>query len=137
MIEFYLLPGTPLVVLDDYNELFNFICSLEGPNKPGDTDWSFIIHSPNKVASLYDNRKQGSFAPAMNPEIRQAYDEQLDLLEIRSGDHTNPRYVALTPSANMDGLKKKWCDDYCVFHNIDIRETIEEEINAPTAEEGV
>jgi len=39
MIEFYLLPGTPLVILDDYNELFNFICGLEGPNKPEDTGW--------------------------------------------------------------------------------------------------
>lgn len=123
MIEFYLLPGTPLVILDDYNELFNFICGLEGPNKPGDTGWSFIIHSLDKVASLYNNRKKGSFAPAMNSEIQKAYDEQLDLLEILTGDHTNPQYVALTPSADMDGLKKKWCQGYCTFHNINICET--------------
>lgn len=121
MIEFYLLPGTPLVVLDDYNELFNFICGLEGPSEPGDNCWSFIVHSSNKVVVLYDYQKKGSFAPAMYPEIQKAYNEQLSLLEIRSGDHTNPRYVALTPSTDMDGLKKKWCDDYCVFHNIDIR----------------
>jgi hypothetical protein len=123
MIEFYLLPGTPLVILDDYNELFNFICGLEGPNKPEDTSWSFTVHSFDKVASLYDNRKKGSFVPAMNPEIQKAYDEQLDLLEIRTGDHTNPQYVALTPSADKDGLKKKWCQVYCTFHNINICET--------------
>lgn len=142
MIEFYLLPGTPLVVLDDYNELFNFICGLEGhglegPNEPGNTSWRFIVHSPDKVASLYDNRKNGSFAPAMNPEIQKAYDEQLDLLEIRTGDQTNPRYVALTPSADMDGLKKKWCDDYCAFYAIDIHETVKKEMDIPTSEEKV
>jgi len=107
-------------------------CSIAPPF----TGWSFIVHSLDKVASLYDNRKKGSFVPAINPEIQTAYDEQLDLLEIRTGDHKNPRYVALTPSADMDGLKKKWCDDYCAFYDIDIHETVEEEINTSTAEEG-
>jgi len=51
------------------------------------------------------------------------------------GDHTNPRYVAITPDTDIHSLKKKWCDDYCAFHDIDISETVEEEMDAPTIAE--
>ncbi len=52
MIEFYVLPETDGVLLDNYNELFELICETENQlpfddsteSKP--SDWSFTVHSP-------------------------------------------------------------------------------------------
>ena len=133
MIEFYLLPETDRVLLDDYNELFEYICEtetqlpFEDPAESGGRNWSFTVHYPHRVFFLYNNREKDS---AIDPNLHEAYDEQLSLLEICTGDYANPQYVAITPNVDIGGLKKKWCQDYCAFHEIDIRETFEKEIDA-------
>lgn len=130
MIEFYVSPETPAVLLEGYNELFDFIADFEDSNGSGDRSWSFTVHSPHRVFSLYNNREKGSFASDVDPNLQEAYDEQLSLLEICAGDYTKPQYVALTPNVDTYGLKKKWCQDYCAFHEIEIRETFEGETDA-------
>ena len=52
MIEFYICPQTPAVLLEDYNELFDFICDFEDSNGSGDKSWSFTVHSPHRMFSL-------------------------------------------------------------------------------------
>ena len=132
MIEFYITPETGAVLLKDYNALFDFSCDFESSNGFGAEVgiWSFTVHSPYRVFSLYTNRKKGSFASPIDANVQEAYDEQLSLLEICAGDYATPQYIAVTPNINMDGLKKKWCQDYCAFNKIDIRETVEEETDA-------
>ncbi len=132
MIEFYITPETGAVLLKDYNALFDFICDFESSNGFGSKagTWSFAVHSPLRVFSLYNDRKTDSSASPIDANLQEAYDEQLSLLEICAGDYATPQYIAVTPNINMDGLKKKWCQDYCAFNKIDIRETVEEETDA-------
>lgn len=121
---------TPMGLFKNYNQLFESICEMDSAVKKGKlypthpqiegSNWSFVVFSPDMVAALYP------FTPAMDSNIKKAYDEQLSLLEIYTGDYMTPRYLALTPSVNVDELKQKWCHDYCAFYNIDICETEEE-----------
>jgi|GEM_PF-1157323 len=130
MIEFYVSPETDGVLLNNYNELFELICETENqlpfedPTGSGSRSWCFVVHSPHRVFSLYNNMEKGS---AIDPNLQEAYDEQVGLLEICTGDYANPQYVAITPNIDMGALKKKWCQDYCVFHELAIREVSEEE----------
>lgn len=130
MIEFYVLPETPAVLLEDYNELFDFIADFEDSNGSGDRSWSFTVHSTHRVFSLYNNREKGSFASDADPNLQEAYDEQLSLLEICAGKYANPQYIAITSNIDISSLKKKWCQDYCAFHEIEICETFEGETDA-------
>ncbi len=128
----------------DYNKLFDLLCQLDGRVKKGKlfpthpqlegSNWSFVVFSPDMVTALYP------FTPAMDPNIQEAYDRQLSLLEIYTGDYMTPRYIALTSNVDVYELKKKWCRDYCQFHGIGflIKDVSEEETHAsPKAEEGV
>ena len=135
MIEFYITPETDAVLLKDYNSLFDFICDFESSNGFGSEagTWSFTVHSPDRVAALYHNWKKGD--PAIESELQEAYDEQLSLMELCTGDHNNPQYIAITPNIDMDALKKKWCLDYCAFHKLAISETAEEEMDSQIEEQ--
>ena len=131
MIEFYVSPETPAVLLEDCNELFDFISDFEDSNGSGNGSWSFAVHSPHRVFSLYNNREKGSCASPIDTNLQEAYDEQLSLLEICTGNYANPQYIAITPNIDIGSLKKKWCQDYCAFHGLVIREISEGQTGLP------
>ena len=56
-------------------------------------------------------------------------------MELCTGDYNNPQYIAVTPNIDMDGLKKKWCLDYCAFHGLAISETADEEMDSQIEEQ--
>jgi hypothetical protein len=68
------------------------------------------------VAALYAHTK--------NPcaEMQEAFEYNLPLIEICTGDYKNPLYIVLTPNIDMDYLKRKWCIDWCTFHHLLVRE---------------
>ena len=74
-------------------------------------------------------------------KFQKAYDEELSLLEICTGDYENPLYVSVTPNVDMAYLKEKWCSDYCAFHDLVIvnstdRENADRSVAADAPKEG-
>ena len=122
MIEIITLDRTPAGQFDDFNDLFDCITTIENlklvakhPNAR-QMNWSFAIHPPKRAAVLYTHGDNSSEA------IEEAYEEQLPLIEICTGDYKKPLYIVLTPNVDMDYLKKKWCLDWCTFHHLVVRE---------------
>lgn len=122
MIIIQSLNGKPIVKFDDYNEFFECLVTIENlkliANKPDfkRMNWSFTVYAPKRVAALYTYSKEPSEA------MKEAFEENLPLIEICTGDYKWPLYIALTPNVDMDYLKKKWCIDYCTWHHLVVKE---------------
>ena len=78
-------------------------------------NWNFTIFPPREAVALYAN--------TLNPSegLAEAYRENLPLIEIYIRDYRNPLHTVITPNVDMDYLKKKWCIDYCTYHNLVVR----------------
>ncbi len=122
MIIIQPLDGSPAEPFEDYNELFE--CIIENENlkraiKHPDVmlvHWGFTLYSPQEVVALY------ALSTTPCPAITEAFEENLPLIEIYTGDSNNPLYIPLTPNVDMDYLKKKWCIDWCTYHDLVVRE---------------
>lgn len=122
MIVIVPLHGQPIEHFKDYNELFDCITTIENLKliaknlNFNEMNWSFTIHPPRRVAAFYGHLKNSCAA------IKEAYEEDLSLIAICRGDYSKPTYIALTPNVDLDYLKKKWCIDYCTWHDLMVRE---------------
>ena len=120
MLEVVKAPTVEL--FEDYNDFFQYLVHLENlkmlaPNPEiSRMNWSFTLYSPDKVTLLFEHMKEDFFP------IKEAYEQELPLLEICSGDFGLPKYVVKTPMLNVDYLKKKWVLDYCECHGLIITE---------------
>lgn len=107
MIIIESLTGKPIVKFETYNEFFECLTSIENLKLIAENsnfkhmNWSFTVYAPN---------------------LREAFEENLPLIEICTGDFKKPLHIVLTPNVDMDYLKKKWCIDYCTFHHLVVRE---------------
>jgi hypothetical protein len=104
----------------NYNELFDHIVEVENLRmlqlEPDfkTMQWSFTTYVPQHVAVLYAHLK------AQNDVVREAFENQLPLIEICTGDFTNPQYVVKTPNLDIEYLKKKWVLAYCTAHDMTV-----------------
>lgn len=116
------MDGENIGYFKDYNDLFDSLNGTENTNfiavnqNARDRDWTFTIHPPQRVTAFFAHLKDSCEA------IKEAFDENLPLIEICTGDYTKPQYIAQTPNVDMDYLKKKWCVDYCECHYLVLRE---------------
>lgn len=106
---------------ENFDELFECIITLENSkfaSKDPDfrqMEWNFTVFPPAGVAALY--------AHTQNPSagLREAYEENLSLIEICTGDYRNPLHIPLTPNVDRDYWKEKWCVDWCTAHDFLVR----------------
>lgn len=112
------LDGNPAEYFENYDALLECIMEIEHEKHSDDTlmDWSFIVYPPKEVAAFYALNQEPCAA------IQEAFEEDLSLIEICTGDYEKPSYIALTPNVDMAFLKKKWCVDYCTYHDLVVRE---------------
>ncbi|MGV8948709.1 MAG: hypothetical protein ACOH2E_05005 [Candidatus Paracaedibacter sp.] len=122
MIIIQPLDSTPSEHFENFEELFDCIITTEALKVAAKTsnvkpmNWSFTVYPANQVASLLAVHKKP-------PEVmRQAFKEHLPLIEISTGNNKNPLYIVLTPNVDIYYLKKKWCVDYCTYHDLVVRE---------------
>lgn len=114
--------GKSTEFFEDYNDLFEYLAGTEHAKFTAinqnlkDRNWHFTIHPPQRVMSLYADFKKSWQA------IKEAFEERISLIEICTGDYKKPLYVAQTPNVDIGYLKKKWCVDYCAYHNLVVRE---------------
>ena len=122
MIIIQPLDGTPAEHFETFDQLFECILTTESLKVAAKTshskpmNWSFTVYPANQVGTLLALHKKPPEA------VEQAYEENLPLIEICTGDYKNPLYIVLTPNVDMGYLKKKWCIDYCTYHNLVVRE---------------
>ena len=122
MIIIQPLNGAPAEHFENFDQLFECIITTEALKVASKTanskpmNWSFIIYPANQVGALLAVHKNPPEA------LKEAFEENLSLVEICTGDYKNPLYVVLTPNVDMNYLKKKWCVDYCTYHNLVVRE---------------
>ncbi|MGV8948881.1 MAG: hypothetical protein ACOH2E_05910 [Candidatus Paracaedibacter sp.] len=116
------MDGESIGYFKDYNDLFENLIGIENTKfiavnqNARDRDWTFTIHPPHRVVAFFAHLKDSCEA------IKEAFEEDLPLIEICAGDYTKPLYVAQTPNVDREYLKKRWCLEYCVFHQLEVRE---------------
>lgn len=121
MIIIQPLDGTPAEHFESFDQLFEDIITTEALKLAAKTssfkllNWSFTVHAAKEVVGLFTHSKNPSQA------MREAFEEGLPLIEIFTGDYKHPLYIVLTPNVDMDYLKKKWCVDYCTYHDLVVR----------------
>ncbi len=118
MITILPLDGAPAEYFESYDKLLDCIMEIEHEKHSDDApmDWSFIVYPPEEVVALYALSQKPCVA------MEEAFEEDLPLIEICTGDYRKPLYIPMTPNVDMDFLKKKWCTDYCTFYNLVVRE---------------
>jgi len=131
MIEIQASNGLQRKLYDGYGDLLDCLMKQENlkllAKKPDfrSMNWSFVIHTPKRVAMLHAHQQNPSNI------IREAFENSLPLIEVCTGDHENPVQIVLTPNVNLEYLKKKWCLDYCRFHHLIVREYLEKRTGCP------
>ena len=85
----------------------------------GQSMWSFIYHSPERVARLYYNLQK-----QQNPDkIKEAFSKRQSLVEICRGDYQNIIQIPGESWELVEEMEAAWCKEYCDAHNLRLMET--------------
>lgn len=71
--------------------------------------WKFIYHLYRKLSNQCETMSH----PALTGRELEAFEQQLDLIEIYSGDSQSIEQIIVTPDLDVAGLIKNWCFNYC------------------------
>ena len=105
-------------MFETVEQLFNYIIMIENKKMLedhtnfGNMAWSLKIMSAQHVRELYTHMKKSERTEA----LREAYEQELPLLEVCHGDFRNPARFPLTPHIDLEALKMDWCRAYCKVH---------------------
>jgi hypothetical protein len=77
--------------------------------------WSFIIHSNQRLSSVYWRAIKAT-SILLTEKEQDAYENGLNLLEMCNEDQDNPTQIILTPDINLKEITKSCCRDYCLNH---------------------
>lgn len=104
---------------NDYDALFKHINSVEnsklmecGSRSLGEI-WSFALYTNKRLSYIYYKTLERSFSKVG----KEAFEQELDLIEIYKGDFESPIQIPVTPDVNVQELKEAWCQEYCDSHN--------------------
>jgi hypothetical protein len=121
MIELFDSRTEKVISFEDSNALFEYIRELENQKQletrmENDRElWSFIIHSNQRLSSVYW-RAIKAISIMLTEEEQEAYEKGYHLLEICKGDIRSAIQVILTPEVDIEEMKKNWCEEYCSNH---------------------
>jgi hypothetical protein len=110
---------TVIGLFKDYDALFKHINTLENSKLTESSAcypsnvWSFVLFTNKRLSYIYYKTLERSFSKVG----RQAYEQELDLIEISKGDYQNPLQILVTPDVNVSELQKNWCQEYCDTHD--------------------
>jgi hypothetical protein len=120
MIQIFGTDKTIVGFFKDYHELFKHINALE-TSKLAESNtrlprqiWSFVLFTNKRLSYIYHKTLERSFSKVG----KEAFEQELDLIEISKGDFENPLQIPVTPSVNVAQLQQNWCQDYCDAHDL-------------------
>lgn len=114
--------GTPIASFENYQELYRHITYkenlklMEDHLEFGQSSWSFLILSPERIGELIDTLKKDYDETI----LFEAWRQQLPIIEMCEGDYTNIRQILVTPNINIEGLREDWCLGYCHAYDMSI-----------------
>lgn len=106
------------------DELFKFIRDMEHSKlcedhpEFGSFSWSFRVFKRRNIVELYHNIKEED----LTSPILQAYEQELDLLEMCKGDLNKPLQIPVSLDVDVEHLQKIWCFEYCKAHGYEVKE---------------
>lgn len=119
MIQVFGSDKKPVGLFKNYDELFKYINTIENSKflecssaSLGET-WSFALYTNKRLSYIYYKTLERSFSKVG----KEAFEQELDLIEIYKGDFNNPIQIPVTPDVNVQELKENWCHEYCDTHN--------------------
>lgn len=119
MIQVFGSDKTIIGLFKDYDELFKHINTLENSKLtessscfPGEI-WSFVLFTNKRLSYIYYKTLERSFSKVG----KEAFEQELDLIEISKGDYQNPIQIPVTPDVNVSELRRTWCQEYCDRHD--------------------
>ena len=130
-----------------YNELVNYIHNsqiynlvhvkdLIDPlieiNHLKNISWRFVNYKHSELNIIYSCM----FSPPLKGIEKQAFDQELDLIEIFHGSLINPIQFAVTPDLDIESLKREWCQAYCEAHGPKLVVALDAQNLSDISEEG-
>lgn len=119
MIQLFGPDRSIIGLFKDYDGLFNHINTTENSKLlessscfPGEI-WSFVLFTNKRLSYIYYKTLERSFSKIG----KEAFEQELDLIEISKGDYKNPLQIPVTSDVNVQELKKNWCQEYCDAHD--------------------
>lgn len=109
---------------NNIDELFKFIRDREHSKlfedhpEFGSFSWNFKVFKRRSIFQLYHHIKEED----LTTPICQAYEQQLDLLEMYKGDLNKPLQIPVSPDVDIEHLQKIWCFEYCNAHGYEVKE---------------
>jgi len=82
--------------------------------------WDFSYWPHKRVLALQEHLKNSHFSQAE----RDAYENELDLIEIFVGPLGPTEQYAVTSSLDIGNLMREWCFDYAYAHGYTVLETL-------------
>jgi hypothetical protein len=130
MIQVFGSDKSPIGLFKDYDALFKHINAIENTKFSEGTAcylgdvWGFALYTNKRLSYIYHKTLERSFSKIG----KEAFEQELDLIEIYKGDFKNPVQIPVTPDVNVQELKENWCHEYCDTHNyllVDYRNNFE------------
>ena len=110
-------------VCDHFRRVEHLKPSLE--EIPCGTDrWDFVYWPHKRLSSVHEHPNNFQFSQAE----REAYENDLDLIEIFDGRSESADQYVVTPDLDIDSLMREWCFDYAYSHGYTILETLSGEL---------
>jgi hypothetical protein len=106
------------------DEFFKFIRDtehlklFEGHPEFGSFSWNFRVFKRRSIFQLYHHLKEED----LTVPILQAYEQQLDLLEMCKGDLNKPLQIPVSSDVDVEHLRTIWCFEYCKAHGYEVKE---------------
>lgn len=125
MIDIFDVQGKKIKSIFNPDEYFNFVSAgelLEDHLESANTNikWSFVVFPPQSVHELYFKLKQEH----LTPSIKDAFKQELGIIEVCKGDYLNPTWVPIIPGLDIGELKKDWYLDFCKRHGYIIKHDV-------------
>lgn len=114
----------------NYDELSKYLNAIENSkliersSRSLEEIWSFALYTNKRLSYIYYKTLERSFSKVG----KEAFEQELDLIEIYKGDFMEPIQIPVTPDVNVQELKENWCHEYCDAHHyllVDCRNNFE------------
>ena len=111
-------------VCDHFRRLEHMKPYSEGESS-GEGRWDFAYWPHKRLSALHEHLKDTHFSEAE----REAYENELDLIEIFGGGTELADQYIVTPNLDVGGLMREWCFDYACAHGYTVLETFSSELS--------
>jgi len=110
-------------VCDHFRRLEHMKPYPEGESS-GEERWDFAYWPHKRLSSLHEHLKDSHFSHLE----REAYEGELDLIEIFDGRSELADQYIVTPDLDVASLMRGWCFDYAYAHGYTVLETFAHEL---------